>query len=718
MLALVARVVASPKTRAADFLSLLLHAAQMPPHRALVKAVRYTMRETARRKQRRWDYAHGTYLPIIPGLMWRARLALASDAIAPHWHVALKALSACYCTHRFDILGSGFVSFDYTAETTPDRKGDWLKAQVNPSNLAQARAIWSLIEAEQYRPIDWQKDVRSGYRWRGDRHFSEQPIPIDLGADVKVPWEMGRLQHLPRLAICAILSQDGVPGFEPPAYYASELTNQLLDFLALNPPRMGANWMCPMDIGIRAVNMIVALDLLHTAGVVIRQPVIDVAMSSVREHAEHILAHLEWSERGRSNHYLANLVGLLWAATSLPSEPRIDSVLAATAREFVVEADLQFAADGGNYEGSTNYHRLSGEIVLFGTALLAGTTAEERIRIETASPLGRNGGPLQQGHRREQRTTSSDAATLPPHLLATLQRACELTRVATRPDGKVTQIGDTDSGRLLKLDPVGMMCESPSGSWFCEDALNHTSFATSVEALFGGATAGSIEAGFVHALTKGRRFPASPAPRVADHGDLGRVIMDLSSLPYGCARYRRIDFDAAQVWERAAYPEFGLYIFRSASGFIAFRCAPAPPPSAPLGHTHDDNLSIEYVLGSHSRIDPGSYCYTPSLATRDIYRSATAHDVVRAVGWELATMGSDPFAMSHVAWARCTAWQEHGVAGEVTAPQGTLRRALRIGGSCLEIWDGVSPPNRLRPLSEPVPVASGYGRLELQAQLA
>ena len=253
-----------------------------------------------------------------------------------------------------------------------DRDGAWLAGELNASNVAAAQELWRRIDDGSYQPIDWQLDFRSGYRWRADAHFSTLEIPVDTGADVKVPWELGRLQHLPQLALCAILARSGTKGFGPAADYLRELRYQLLDFLALNPPRFGVNWMCPMDIGIRVANMLLALDLVIGAGLDPGQDIIDIVLRAAREHADHIATHLEWSESGRSNHYLANLVGLLWAASYLPSDLQTDGWLAFASAEFLQEADRQFLPDGGNYEGSTNYHRLSGELVLFGISLLAG----------------------------------------------------------------------------------------------------------------------------------------------------------------------------------------------------------------------------------------------------------------------------------------------------------------------------------------------------------
>lgn len=696
---------------APGLLGLIRRAAQLPPHRAVAKAARYARRQLGARRQRQRDLSSGTHLPLVAGVPWHPRLMLGADAIAPRLHPILRHLGETHRAHRFDILGSNLTDAGLDASLKVDRDGRWLADRVNASNLAVARELWTLIDDGHYRPIDWQRDLRSAYRWRGNAHFTEQPIPIDTGADVKVPWELGRLQHLPQLALCAILARQGAPGFGPAEQYARETTNQLLDFLALNPPRFGVNWMCPMDVGIRVVNIIVAMDLLHASGLAPSPQIVDVTLRAIREHAEHIVAHLEWSASGRSNHYLANLVGLLWAAHFLPAAPRSNAMLAAAATELLAEADRQFGADGGSYEGSTNYHRLSGELVLFGVALLAGLSDSDLVRLDDARPLQELERQDQVARPLEKWSSPSGTTLVPPALLAKLYRAMELTGAATRPDGDAIQVGDTDSGRLLKLEPAGDLTEIDGHLAFRENALSHAAFVDGVSALFGPATDQSIDANAIGTLANRRTFAEPAASGVADHGDIDEVVSMIAGLPESCRRLRRIPFPHGCTWQRAAFPIFGLYVFRNDTSFIAFRCAPEPPPTAPLGHTHDDNLSIEYVIGNERRLDPGSHCYTSSLSLRDRYRSSEAHDAVRAVGWDLATPGPDPFAIRHAAWATCLAWSPAGVAGEVSARQGRLWRALRIRPECLEIWDGVSPPNQLRPISAPLSVSCGYGRL-------
>ncbi len=309
-----------------------------------------------------------------------------------------------------------------------------------------------------------------------------------------------------------------------------------------------------------------------------------------------------------------------------------------------------------------------------------------------------------------------DSTTIvPPVIREKLQRAADLMRAATRPDGRVVQIGDTDSGRLFKLTPVGTSGGTESDRTFREDTLDHRSTIGAIGALFGvhGGTR-ALDAVVIDRLSKRRTVPMGQSASVTDHGDIDAVVAAIEALPAECRRCRRIDLGATiapGAWRRAAFPRFGLYVFKAGRAFIAFRCKPAPESKAPLGHTHDDNLAIEYHLGETSRIDPGALCYTPSRALRNLYRSADAHDVPRAIGWDVAPPGWDLFDLDHHGWAQCRAWGSTGVAGEIATARGRLWRALRLTPTSLEIWDGVEPPNRLRAIAPQIDVAIGYGRI-------
>jgi hypothetical protein len=136
-------------------------------------------RAVSRRVKARWaerrDNKLGTFRPN-----WQERLAVRlqplSDRLLHARAADILDLSAACLAHRFDVLGSGHIEIHhglhcrgfeghaYSAKIVPtaDPKGCWLASIINKSNLAESQKIWALVDAD-YKPIDWQLDVRSGY---------------------------------------------------------------------------------------------------------------------------------------------------------------------------------------------------------------------------------------------------------------------------------------------------------------------------------------------------------------------------------------------------------------------------------------------------------------------------------------------------------------------------------------------------------------------------
>ena len=260
----------------------------------------------------------------------------------------------------------------------PDPAGSWLIGRLSSPNLAEARRIWRLIDRN-YVPIDWQLDFKSGYRWSELTPSQKIKYGTVRGADVKVPWELARMQHLPQLAFAA--STD--PGER--GRYSREFRNEILDFIATNPPRFGVNWAMTMDVAIRVANWLIAYDLFRASGATFDEPFQRTLARSVQDHGKHIIENLEWDPTLRGNHYLADVTGLLSVAAWLPRTSVADAWLCFAVGELLAEVDAQFHPDGGNFEASTSYHRLSGELAVYGLALIQGLSEPERSAIANAS---------------------------------------------------------------------------------------------------------------------------------------------------------------------------------------------------------------------------------------------------------------------------------------------------------------------------------------------
>ena len=222
------------------------------------------------------------------------------------------------CTHRFDLLGSGLTD-------------------LGPQ-------------------IDWHRDFKGGFCW-DPRGFSSRLRYGDvIGADVKVPWELSRFQHLATLGKAYWLTND--------SRYATEFVAQLTHWMAENPPQFGVNWACTMDVAIRAFNWLWGYSFFHDAPQV--TPAFRRALAgSLLAHGRHVRRNLERGADGiTSNHYLADLVGLVGLGFACPIFHEAQAWREFSLTETFREIERQVHPDGGDYESSIPYHRLVAEIVL------------------------------------------------------------------------------------------------------------------------------------------------------------------------------------------------------------------------------------------------------------------------------------------------------------------------------------------------------------------
>jgi len=509
-------------------------------------------------------------------------------------------------------------------------------ARLSPGNRARAAEIRALISPD-YRPIDWQIDFRSGYRWSESLPAAAVPYGHLPGVDIKMPWELARLQHLPGLALAHAAARAELPGFAAPADYAREFRDQALDFLAANPPRFGVNWRVAMEAGLRIANLLLTLDLFRAHGAEFDAPFLAEVAATARAHGRHIMMNLKDAPRRRGNHYLGNLAGISFAAAYLPAGDETDAWLGFAAREWASEIRRQFHADGSNFEASVPYHRFSAEMALTSLCLLAGL-AEPRLALCTAT------------------------VPLPADIAERLHRAGAFSRDATKPDGHVAQIGDNDSGRLFKLHPDGARDED--GVWR-EDHLDHGGLIAQVDSLFRGTPSRRLDVAVMRSLTRGQVFVRKGTRLSGGTAGSGPRAGGAPSQTVAPAREVVLALpDPALTADLRirAYPDFGLYIWRTDRLFLSLRCGPVGLVGEGP-HAHHDQLAIELqVDGEDWLADPGSFSYTADPDRRRAYRSVLAHAAPRRGADEPATQDLGLFNLADPR-ARCLRFDADGFLG-------------------------------------------------------
>ena len=608
----------------------------MPPPIAVRKAVTKISRRFTDARERKRDVAFPTYKPagftadwtLVPRKMDLTK-ALSLVPVGP-----VREKSRRILAHEFDLLGSGWVKvrhgmecaglegnlFEPGEKVTADSEGRWLLPRINEMNLPESRRIWGLIE-QNYEPIDWQLDFKSGYRWPEKTLSRDITYGQTRGQDVKVPWELARMQHLPALAWAFGFASQKARGFEAPDVYLREFRNQIINFISMNPPRYGVNWSCTMDVGIRVANWALAYDLFYSLGAKFDPKFEATLAKSLFEHADHIFHHLEWDPLLRSNHYLADIAGLVFATLHLEGNKEGDHWFNFSRTELEKEVESQFQEDGSNFEASTSYNRLSTEMALYSSALLAGY-APKVVKL---------GEPFREKH------------------WSKLLAACEFTRVMTRPDGGVVQVGDNDSGRFFKLIPVE------------ENSLDHHHLIAALNGVLNRFDLGEF----------GRDFEAET-----------EVVRQL-----GGGSEIKLKEPETKDSDWISYSDFGLYRMIKGPWWLAVRCGPVGQKGNG-GHAHNDQLSFELcVEGRSCLVDPGTYVYTPLPEERNKFRSTAMHNTLSLNGLEQNPFGPELFRLEDKAQAKVLGFQDGLFVGEHKGFGPAHKRTLKLEEDGLEGLD-------------------------------
>jgi hypothetical protein len=733
----------------------------LTPKQFVRKAPRALKRRLRRRALRLKDRVSGTHSVGAEEGVVRRILPNLADSVPESQRAALAGVTSNYLEGRFDVLGSGWLSwhhgsappgreghrFDPGPPVVADEKGDWLRTQVSAKNFPAARKLWRLIDGP-YQPLDWQLDARSGARWSARNHTLDTAIGKRKGADVKVPWEVGRMHHLPRLSLAYGQAKAGVPGFQIPGEYTRAYRNHVLDFVATNPPRYGANWATAMLSGIRIANILVAHDLFKAAGADFDDAFEAVVLRATRDHADHILKNLDWLDLGeRNNHYLANIAGLTFAAAYLPEDDGSQGMLAFCRRELDHELAWQFNADGSHFEGSTAYHAFSVEMVGWALAMLGAVDAP------TLAPA-----PRRIPSEARSRAFANEAARKYFEMRDALRPSLRFLSDVQRPDGALLQVGDNDSGRFLRLD-VTAACSSLADlrrrflnlrelpneevTYWSENQLDYREVGgvlTGLMAEIPPVLPDSVELPSVKFLRLSRETvshqmasallqsweePESSkparAPRPSDSdcqmGDIAETLGELLALPgvrtcrqrFPDPAERRIPAGLKDGLECVHYPDFGLTIFRSALVWLAVRAGGRV--RADGGHSHEDGLSFELHLdGRAYRVDPGAYVYTSIPWRRSQFRAYSAHGVPRLRSQSTGDDNDGVFAPVLGSSGKIQILGPDGLIGVRDTPDGRVYRVVMIDDDHVEITDLSADGQPI--YLEPLPWWSmGYGHL-------
>lgn len=205
--------------------------------------------------------------------------------------------------------------------------------------------------------IIWNKDYLHNFEWNNKYYKLIRVVDKNYKADVKLPWELSRMHHLVILGQAYVISNN--------EKYTAEFISQLKSWIEKNPYKMSVNWTCAMEVAIRSINIIIALELFEESNLLTKD-FKGLINDLLYKSGEFIYENLEDDDGIKSNHYLSNICGLFWLGIYF-SKYNDETIkwFEFGYNELEIEILNETNEDGTSYEGSTSYHKLVTEMFLF-----------------------------------------------------------------------------------------------------------------------------------------------------------------------------------------------------------------------------------------------------------------------------------------------------------------------------------------------------------------
>ncbi|MGE4092152.1 MAG: alginate lyase family protein [Candidatus Binatia bacterium] len=292
----------------------------------------------------------------------RPRIALQMYPSRSSWGGAIP--SADYLP-GFEVSDVEYASWD-AADMSPIEHEWYARLRKRAEMLLDHRLSFFHLENQHVgSPIDWNRDHESG-----------MPTPFcfaqgidyrdyQVTGDAKVVWEPNRHHHLVVLARAYRASGD--------RRYAAAVVEQLQSWLEQCPFGRGMNWRSPLELAVRLINWVWAIDLIRQSGAL--------TPSFRHDFLESVYLHL-WDitrkySRGSSanNHLIGEAAGVFIASSYFPFFDPKGSLRESSALILSREILEQSYVDGGGREQAFGY-----QVFVLQFFLLAGLVAQRTGR--------------------------------------------------------------------------------------------------------------------------------------------------------------------------------------------------------------------------------------------------------------------------------------------------------------------------------------------------
>lgn len=288
-------------------------------------------------------------------IIWRVKLL--SAALVEQLRVKLHLLPRAKFNNSYQEDGPFSGAFSVFIGDIRTFHTEWRQPLFDKADkiLAHKISYFNLQDHFLGDPINWHKDHASGQQSCLSSVFSIDYRDVAKNGDCKLVWEPNRHHQLVVLARAYKVSGD--------IKYAQGVVTQLKSWLDANPYGYGMNWCNPLELGIRMINWVWAIDLILDSGLFTGQFKTRI-LNSVYLHCRDISG--KFSQGSSANNHLVGEAAGVYIAASYFSIFR-DANSWRTQSKTILEREIQAQtfADGCSKEHGFGYQFFVYQFYLF-----------------------------------------------------------------------------------------------------------------------------------------------------------------------------------------------------------------------------------------------------------------------------------------------------------------------------------------------------------------
>jgi len=382
--------------------------------------------------------------------------------------------------------------------------------------------------------------------------------------------------------------------------YSKEYVCQITDWIENNPVSSGVNWVCTMDVAIRACNWILSLSFF-TSSHLINKAFINKLSKSLYMHGIHIEKNLERGLlRVKGNHYISDILGLLYIGLYFKFTGFGDRWLKFAIKELKKEITSQVYEDGTDFEASTYYHRLKTELFFY--AMFFTIRCSEKFSGSNYIEIGN-------------KLFGKEYVLRVKKMFEAISNLVDL-------NGNLVQTGDNDNGKL---------------HIFSASEIKNMQYIITISEIFYGGPNQLL------GDTAGPKPPKPPKPLkpatgLPDNMKIKEFAFHPSALwlfgEHGKDTWNLLDEKGIRNLKSASFKNSGWYACKCNDEerglFFSLNIICGPNGQGGKGgHAHNDKLSFSLDINEDKVfVDPGAYLYTPLESLRNEFRSVLTHNTV------------------------------------------------------------------------------------------